>query len=160
MAKRTAAFAGPMRTNLVSMLNEIGLGEALSLESCDELFQPDCELLHTTSAIMYPLFKDRRNYSGTPSIIRTPFLRRFVETVLASSLRLVPDGLVIPLGVAVSKGVQVLIDRRDLDAHRCLIGLPHPSGANGHRVRQFEERRDDLTRNVEEWRQRSLGRRP
>lgn len=149
-AKRTAAFAGAMRTNLVSMLDQIGLTEALDLGSSAELFEHR-DLLHTTSAIMYPVFRGIQNYSGSPSPLRTPFLRVFVETVLARNLRLVPDALVIPLGETVSEAIQHLIDRGDLTEHRCLIGLPHPSGANGHRVRLFRERREDLRRRIEAW---------
>jgi hypothetical protein len=38
--------------------------------------------------------------------------------------------------------------QRWVDERRCLIGFPHPSGGNGHRVKQFAQRRDELTAKV------------
>ena len=34
---------------------------------------------------------------------------------------------------------------------QCLLGFPHPSGANGHRKKQFEENKMKLLRIVEEY---------
>jgi hypothetical protein len=30
-------------------------------------------------------------------------------------------------------------------------GFPHPSGANGHRLRQYQQQRDELTATVRRW---------
>ena len=64
--KRVAAFSGTLRTNLVSMLDEIGLAEALGVNSTSVMFGEQAEhLLHATSAVRYPVFKAGKNYSGS-----------------------------------------------------------------------------------------------
>ncbi|MDF1665338.1 MAG: hypothetical protein P1V97_26490, partial [Planctomycetota bacterium] len=55
-AKKTASFAGMMRKNLIGMLSELDLQNALGLGSLEELFASRNEMLHTTSALRYPVF--------------------------------------------------------------------------------------------------------
>ena len=50
------SFAGSMRTNLVARLDGIGLHAHLRVKTTAELFAGGSDLLHTTSAIMYPVF--------------------------------------------------------------------------------------------------------
>jgi hypothetical protein len=38
-----------------------------------------------------------------------------------------------------------------VDSDRCLFGFPHPSGANGHRKKHFEERKEELSERVKGW---------
>ena len=57
LAKGTASFAGSMRTNLISMLDGIGLHETLGMRSSEQLFGSHAHLLHATSALRYPVFK-------------------------------------------------------------------------------------------------------
>jgi hypothetical protein len=57
----------------------------------------------------------------------------------------------IPLGQSVSTIIAYLAEAGCLARSRCLLGFPHPSGANGHRVREFNERRERLTRSLQEW---------
>src|SRR5438876_9496719 len=59
-----ASFAGTMRINLVAMLNGIGLPEALDIETSASLFGSHSELLHSTSAVRYPVFVNGENYAG------------------------------------------------------------------------------------------------
>lgn len=78
-------------------------------------------------------------------------LRAFARQVLAANLAMLPQALVIPLGTAAEDAVQVCVGSGVLSPARCLFGFPHPSGANGHRRRQFTERRDRLTEEVHRW---------
>lgn len=55
------------------------------------------------------------------------------------------------MGQTVSDLLENLVDQGVLTASRCLLGFPHPSGANGHRKRQFAERREMLKRKANEW---------
>ena len=59
-----------------------------------------------------------------------------------------PDALIVPLGNAVSAALEYLADRGDVSAERCLFGFPHPSGANGGRVRDFTARQQELREKV------------
>lgn len=151
-AKKIASFAGSMRKNLIEMLNQIALPEAIGLESSEALFEERRDLLHTTSAIRYPVFLDGHNYTGhSPAILKSETLYHYAETILLAELRAVKDALIIPLGKAVSEVVQAFVDKGWLDEKRCLFDMPHPSGANGHRRKQFELNKAKMQQQVEFW---------
>ena len=73
-AGNVGAFAGPMRTNLVTMLDGIGLNEHLAIESTTSLFDQHADLLLSTSAVLYPAFLNGKNYTGSPGPERSPIL--------------------------------------------------------------------------------------
>jgi hypothetical protein len=151
-AKSEASFAGAMRNNLVKMLNEIGLQTALGLKSCVELFENSNHLVHTTSVVRHPVFINGRNYTGhSPDLLSHPVMIRYVEFAFAPELTVLPQTLVVPLGKCVDAVLRRFIQSHGLNARRCLLGFPHPSPANGHRRKQFEQRRDGFIRSVEEW---------
>lgn len=151
-AKKAAAFAGTMRRNLVTMLDGIGVPEALSIETTDSMFGPDSSLVHSTSAIRYPVFVKGRNYAGhTPKIADTPILRRFVLGPFVEEIATIPKAIVVPLGKAVEGALNLVMDRGWLTRERCLFGFPHPSGANGHRAQQYTREKPALRRAVETW---------
>lgn len=72
LAKQTGSFSGPMRANLVSMLDHIGLAPALGIVTCANLFEAACERVHFTSALRYPVFVGDANYNGTPGMLKNP----------------------------------------------------------------------------------------
>ncbi|GFN32893.1 uracil-DNA glycosylase family protein [Paenibacillus xylaniclasticus] len=138
--KEAARFAGPMRQNLISMLDELGLHHKLQLTSCSELFESGQQLLHTTSVLRFPVFVNKRNYNGTtPPLLTHPLLKREARSTIEEQLDYMRQALIIPLGVSVENGLRQFVEERLLDRARCLWGFPHPSGANGHRHRQFAE---------------------
>lgn len=136
-AKLVGAFSGAMRSNLVAMLDHIGAHRVLGVTSCAEVFDPHRELVHLTSALRHPVFVGGKNYNGTPDMLRTPALRRMVETHLAAEARALPRALWLPLGPKPAAALRHLTARGILDPARILDGLPHPSGANGERVAYF-----------------------
>lgn len=144
----TASFSGPMRANLVAMLDHIGVHDALRIASCAALFGSVEEPVHFTSAMRYPVFVNGINYSGSPDIIRTGILRRWVETTLAEEARLLPNVLWVPLGPRPAMALHRLAAQGLIDRNRILDGLPHPSGANAERIAFFLGRksRDALSR--------------
>ena len=147
-----ASFAGAMRRNLVTMLDALALPAHLGVPSSASLFSTYRPLLHTTSAFRYPVFVHGRNCTGhTPKPLRMPALLYDIEHLLAEELQQVPDASIIPLGQSVSTIIEYLAEAGRLDRSRCLLGFPHPSGANGHRGREFNERRERLTRSLKEW---------
>ncbi|WP_419995023.1 uracil-DNA glycosylase family protein [Streptomyces boninensis] len=152
LAKATASFAGPMRKNAVAMLDDIGLARALGNDSTSSLFTPDCDLVASTSAICRAVFVNGENYTGTgPKIGSAPVLRAFAEQVLAAELAATPDALIVPFGKAASAAVELALRAGGLSAERCLLGFPHPSGANGTRKKTFARERDRLRDTVERW---------
>lgn len=149
--KRAASFAGSMRTNLVAMLDALGLPEVLGTPTL-ALFDQRADLLQSTSAIQYPAFLEGRNYTGRqPSPLDSPILRAFVEERLAAELASLETALIVPLGDAVEGCIDLLVQRQQMPRGQCLFGFPHPSGANGHRARQFRNRREILQRNLRAW---------
>jgi len=152
LAKQAASFAGDMRRNLISMLDELGLPEMLDVSSTSSLFDDRAGLLHSTSSIRYPAFVNDENYRGQqPRLLGCAVLAAFVEQQLASELADVDRALIVPLGKVVEGCLSHLIRSRKLEADRCLFGFPHPSGANGHRLHQFAEQRPQLQRTARAW---------
>ncbi len=146
-AKSVAAFAGATRTNLVSMLDGIGLHDALGIDSSESLFGEDSALADSTSAICHAVFVKDRNYSGSPPIASHPILRAAASQVLTANLAATPEAVVIPLGRAAASGVAIA----DVDPKRVVLNFPHPSGGNGHRSRQFAAEREALREVIAHW---------
>ncbi|MHB1468665.1 MAG: hypothetical protein ACYCSI_08250 [Solirubrobacteraceae bacterium] len=147
-----AGFSGPMRANLLAMIDRIGVADCLEIDSSAALFAERADLRHGTSAIRYAAFVGGQNYTGSrPPLLRVPLFRSYVLDVLADELEQVPDSIVIPLGRSVESAITLLIDGGKLDRARCCLGFPHPSGGNGHRVRQFAEARERLRAEVRRW---------
>jgi hypothetical protein len=149
-ADAAASFSGPMRSNLITMLDGIGLQRALGIQSSAQLFTTHHYLAAHVSAIDYPLFVRGRNYAGgSPRLGDHPTLAALVVASLGPRVAMVRDAIVIPLGKAAQEGVQILVDRDLIDPRRCLFGFPHPSGANGWRLRQYQERGAELRQQVQ-----------
>jgi hypothetical protein len=136
-AKVFASFSGPMRTNLVAILDSIGVARCLGIQSTDKLWAEGSALAHFTSALRYPVFFDGANYAGTPSMTETPILRRYLEECLAVEARQLAHALWIPLGSKAAEATHLLVSIGLLKADRVLDGLPHPSGANAERIAYF-----------------------
>jgi hypothetical protein len=149
LAKYEGSFGGPMRANLVRMLDDLGVPQLLGIRSAAELFGSASHLLHTTSAVRYPTFRGTRNYTGSrPPLAHCAFLMQYVREILASELSLLKSAVFVPLGKSVATVLELLENERCIPYGRTLYGFPHPSGANGHRTRQFEEARPLLRRRL------------
>jgi hypothetical protein len=134
IAKQTASFSGPMRANLIAMLDHFRVNRVLGVPSCAELFGAGAKLVHYTSALRYPVFVDGDNYGGTPPMTANPLLRRQLMAWFAEEARALPHALFVPLGGKVSDAVRLLAREGIIDPERVLDGLQHPSGANAERI--------------------------
>ncbi|MDN4075161.1 MULTISPECIES: hypothetical protein [Fictibacillus] len=144
-AKESAQFSGSMRKHLVQMLDELELPAFLSLSEAASLFKGNRKLLHTVSLLKYPVFAGNKNYTGhQPSIKSSPVLMKYARDTLKTDIQPLQNPLIIPLGRAVEDVLLLFIDEGEMDESRCLLGFPHPSGANGHRHRQLKERKEEL----------------
>lgn len=137
IAKKEASFSGPMRSNLIALLDGIGLNRHLGVSSCSEAFEPHSDLCHFTSAIRYPLYLDGKNYSGTPAPAKTPWMLELAKEWLGAELRSLPGRVVVPLGPKVAEVLQALAQAGFCEEANILEGLPHPSGANAERIAYF-----------------------
>ena len=150
--KKNSRFAGSMRKNLIEMLDELNLNKKLHMDSCSELFEEKDYLLHTTSIIPYPVFINNKNYTGSnPKIMDNEILYSYVKKYFYNEIKILPNALIVPLGKAVEEVLEKMIKDNLIKEEQCLLGFPHPSGANGHRKKQFEENKMKLLSIVEEY---------
>lgn len=137
-AKLTASFSGgAIRNNLVAMLDAIGIARYFGILSTAEMFRAGSDAIHFTSALRYPVFIDGKNYNGAPDMLRTPILRKQVDTWLAEEARALPGAIWLPLGPKAEAAVSHLAASGLLQKTQILAGMPHPSGANAERVAVF-----------------------
>lgn len=136
-AKKTGAFSGPMRPNLVALLDNIGIHDWLGVASSNSLFGQHADFVQTTSVLRHPVFVDGNNYNGTPSMIRTSFLKNQIMEHFVKEAAQLDNPVYIPLGPKVSEALAWLVDEGVLHGDRILNGLPHPSCANAERIAYF-----------------------
>ena len=150
--KRNSRFAGSMRKNLIEMLDELSLNSKLHIDSCSELFDDKDYLLHTTSIIPYPVFINNKNYTGSnPKIMDNKVLYSFVKKYFYNEMKKLSEALIIPLGKAVEEVLEQMIKENLIKEEQCLLGFPHPSGANGHRKSQFKKNKEKLIKIIEDY---------
>ena len=137
--KPQVAFAGSMRANLITMLDELGFAEIFDVQTSANLF--GTEHIRTGSVLRYPVFKNQSNYTGSaPKPTQHPVLVEMLDIILANELQSVGRCLILPLGKAVENALEYSAAKGRVDLSHVLLGFPHPSGANGHRMRQFNDR--------------------
>ncbi|WP_216830829.1 uracil-DNA glycosylase family protein [Alkalihalobacterium elongatum] len=143
-AKKQASFGGKgIRKNLIEMLDGIELNQHLNINSCAELYGDMNHLLHSSSTLRYPVFIKKKNYTGSsPSMLRHHLLLQMIHELLVPELNEVKDAVIIPAGKAVSDVLRYLKVEGKIHHKTILFDFPHPSGANGHRKKQFEERKE------------------
>ena len=136
-AKLFASFSGSMRSNLVAMLDHIGLNRWLGIRTSASLWTTDGALVHFTSALRCPVFVAGKNYSGQPSMLTTPILLNLLERGLREEASMLQRAAWIPLGPKALIAVDWLVQQGVLRRAQVLSGLPHPSGANAERIAYF-----------------------
>ncbi|PLR72582.1 hypothetical protein [Bacillus sp. UMB0728] len=155
MLKRVKAegrFSGPMRKNLAEMLDSIGLAECLGIDYSMKLFHDDDSILHTSSLVKYPVFNKGNNYTGhDPELSRSPFLLSYAEETFRTDIQPLDSPLIIPLGKAADSILEGWINSGLIKPELCLSGFPHPSGANGHRFRHLEEKKEELAGKIRKY---------
>jgi uracil-DNA glycosylase len=149
-AKVHASFSGPLRRNLVDMLDNIGVARLLGINSTADLWEHASEAVHFTSVLRYPVFVDGANYSGAPHLLGTPILMDQVRRWFAEEALMLRHAIFVPLGPKVAEAVEAVAGQAGIDPGRILTGLPHPSGANNERIAFFLGRkpRADLSGKV------------
>jgi hypothetical protein len=136
-AKRTASFSGPMRSNLVGMLDAVGVPALYGRQHASEFFSDARSRVHFTSALRYPVFVGGENYSGSPKPLSHPMLREMIDSHLLEEAKALPRAIWIPLGQHAEAALLHLSRGGYLDRAKILAGLPHPSGANAERIAYF-----------------------
>lgn len=140
-AKKFSSFSGPMRTNLVAMLDYFAVNRVLGLSTCAELFLARDDLVHFTSALRYPVYLGGENYNGSPVMTENSFLRNHLLTHFGDEVRRLSSAVFVPLGQKVTDAMLTLAALGLLERSRILEGLQHPSGANAERIAYLLERK-------------------
>ncbi|BBE74929.1 hypothetical protein OHA_3_00017 (plasmid) [Pleomorphomonas sp. SM30] len=125
-----------MRTNLVSMLDSIGIADVLGVRTTRALWTDQSNLAHFTSALRYPVFLNGENYSGAPGIGSVPLLQDQLVH-LRTEMALLRNALFVPLGPKVAKVLLTVAAEAGVPRGNILDGLPHSSGANAERIACF-----------------------
>ncbi|WP_099364608.1 hypothetical protein [Fredinandcohnia onubensis] len=147
--KKNSSFEGPMRKNLIGMLDELRLHSYLEIESASELFASASHLVQTASVIRYPVFYKGKNYSGsTPKMLKTDLLKKHIMDSFTEELVRIQHPLIIPLGVNVTAVFNHLAENGYVSPDSVLYGFPHTSGGNGHRHRQFAENKEQMKKKL------------
>ena len=135
-AKGVASFSGALRKNLVDLLDYVGLAQRLGLASTAALWTTHSHLVHFTSALRYPVFRDGERYSGS-GLVRSSFLRRQLEEAFAVECDALKGALFVPLGPAATDACHYVAKLGRLRKAQILTGLPHPSPASAERIAYF-----------------------
>lgn len=147
--KKAARFSGSLRKNMIQMLEELELHNALKIENMADLFDERDDLLHTTSMIPFSTFVNKKNYTGhQPNLMRNEFLMGYVEKNLIPQIDILKNALIIPAGRCVEEVIDHLVQRGILKEAQCLKGFPHPSGANVNCKKQFEKEKFQMMNKI------------
>ncbi|PYG29949.1 uracil-DNA glycosylase family protein [Pelagimonas varians] len=142
-AKKYASFSGPMRNNLVRILDYIGVHNHLGISSCSDLFNTSNDLAHFTSLLRNPVLLGGKNYSGTPNPTSNPWLRCLASSTLFEEIQdITGKPIIVPLGPKVTDAMVELSDHNLENDDHFLSGAPHPSGANAERIAYFLDRKE------------------
>lgn len=150
--KTAASFAGTMRSNLVEMLDQCHIPDVVHISSAS-LFRENRHLIHTTSLVKYPVFYKGKNYTGhNPDINQSSLLTNYAYQGFPEEMANIQQhALVIPLGKMTEQVIRRQLAEERLPDHTYLLGFPHPSGANGHRKKQFLEEKEQLISTIHSW---------
>lgn len=136
--KSKASFSGEiMRKNLVDMLNHVGLNNWLGINSCLYLFNTHSNLLHSTSALKFPVFVSGKNYNGTPNMLKNQLLKSYLTEYFGEEVKALSDAIFIPLGPKPAEALGYLAQAGYISESKILLGFPHPSPANMERINYF-----------------------
>lgn len=138
MAKLTGGFSGPLRKNLVDMLDHVGIHAWAGVRGCDELFSARSDLVQLASVLPYTVVVDGdKPYNGTPKLLRSPMLKSLLMERFLPSVQAIPNAKLLALGDVPFEALNWLADQGYIDGKRILGRMPHPGGANIERIKFF-----------------------
>ena len=144
--KAVGSFSGPMRKNLVELMDEAGIAEFLGIETTAQLFSDKQDLVNLTSCIRYPTFavKNGKETNFNAEIKQGTELFNFAAPLTLEELNKAPNVVLLPLGPKVRHYLEKVVKGTNFE-NRLLPELPHPSGANAERIAYFLGRKSKET---------------
>ena len=137
--KAVGSFSGPMRKNLVELMDEAGIAEFLDVETTAQLFSNKQELVNLTFAV-----KNGKESNFNAEIKQGTELFEFASTLTLEELSKAPNAVLLPLGPKVQHYLEKVVKGTQFE-NRLLPELPHPSGANAERIAYFLGRKNKET---------------
>lgn len=136
--KAVGSFSGPMRKNLVELMDEAGIAEFLDIKTTAQLFSDKQDLVNLTSCIRYPTFtiKNDKETNFNAEIKQGTKLFEFAAPLTLEELNKAPNAVLLPLGPKVQHYLEKVVKGTKFE-NRLLPELPHPSRANGERIAYF-----------------------
>ena len=142
--KKTRAFAGGIRKNLVKMLDYIGINKFLGIDCCITLWGEDYEQNADFTSILKNCVMDTRNQrnpfiSSIPlPMEKYPEIEEEFKKGFASDCREYSNAEIwVALGPDVETILKSLQDSGIISTESIILSIPHPSGANAGRVAAF-----------------------
>ena len=134
--KRENAFAGGMRSNLVRMLDFVGVNRLLRIATCKTLWDQDFDKVEMTSLLKDAVYYKGKMFNNVAMIGRSMKLTRlFREGFLRDCSAYKSARLFVALGPGVHSVLLRLKAENVISG--MVIGMPHPSGANAGRCAAF-----------------------
>ena len=135
--KRTYAFKGGIRKNIVKMLDYIGVNTLLGIKTCSSLWDEDFDRVELTSLLKdatYVVEKSGRTmFKDTEDIAKSKLLTKKFETGFVKDCEQYKNArLFVACGQGVYDELMKLKERGVITAP--VVAIAHPSGNNGVRV--------------------------
>lgn len=136
--KRENAFGGNMRTNIIRMLDYVGINTLLDIKSCASLWTNDFDRVEMTSLLKeatYEVKNDGRKvmFKNTKDIEKSKQLKdAFQQGFVENCKHYKKASIFVALGPGVYDTLISLKDTGIINAP--IIGIAHPSGANMGRI--------------------------
>lgn len=136
--KGVGSFSGPMRKNLVELMDEAEIADFLDIETTAQLFSDKQDLVNLTSCIRYPTFavKNGKEMNFNSKIKQGTQLFDFAVPLTMEELNKASNAVLLPLGPKVQHYLEKVVKGTNFE-NRLLPELPHPSGANAERIAYF-----------------------
>ena len=136
--KRTYAFAGNMRPNLIRMLDHIGINKLLSIDSCKSLWEDDFDKVEMTSLLKEATYIKKRDgsedmFKDASTIAKSKKLTDMLKNGFAKDcINYTRAQLFVACGPKVYDVLLSLKQQGIISAP--IIGIAHPSVGNNGRV--------------------------
>ena len=139
--KKRNAFAGPIRKNLIKMLDYTGINKYINISSCETLWSEDySDNVDFTSILKNAIFINDKALStiDLKTIYGNPELKKeFEEGFLNDCLKYNQVLIWVALGKDVEDVLIRLKNLGKIKKNNIILGFPHPSGANAGRVSAY-----------------------
>jgi hypothetical protein len=118
--RQRVAFAGRMWTNLCDCIDKIGLPHAYGVACAEKLFSAETKGVATTSALVFPTFKNGEDLHGYPPCTRIPMFDEMLVSLLLPRRDAAKRALIVPLGSAAWKLLARALSIRETQAGRSI----------------------------------------